>query len=184
MSDMYITMMSVIIAGILNMIFVKTSEFYKNNKTPINEKMFGKNKTWTGFISMIVFSIISQVLWGAICNELGITQRSELYVNYENEMIYNIIVGAAFGFMYMLFELPNSFIKRRFDIPEGKTVKGLKGSVFFVIDQTDSMLGVMLVLVLISNIGLHKYIMYTMLGAVTHIAVNTVLYTLKIRKNL
>jgi len=32
----------------------------------------------------------------------------------------NALVGFALGFAYVLFELPNSFIKRRLDIAPGK----------------------------------------------------------------
>ena len=88
------------------------------------------------------------------------------------------------GLAYMIFELPNSFIKRRIDIPDGKTVKGFRGTIFFIVDQIDSMLGVMLVLKLLSNITLFQYIHYVMLGGLTHIAINIILYKLKIRRNL
>jgi hypothetical protein len=51
-AGMYITMMPVILAGIFNMIFVKTG-FYKKRRTPIDgghvyrdgKRIFGDNKT-------------------------------------------------------------------------------------------------------------------------------------------
>jgi hypothetical protein len=93
-------------------------------------------------------------------------------------------VGTVMGVAYMLFELPNSFIKRRLEIPDGKTERGVKGKIFFVIDQLDSMFGVILVLVVVSKISLLQYINYVLLGGLTHICVNLVLYKLKIRRNL
>ena len=53
-----------------------------------------------------------------------------------------------------------------------------------MIDQIDSLLGVVLLLVLFAGITPAQYVQYLLLGAVTHIALNAVLYTLKIRKNL
>ena len=88
------------------------------------------------------------------------------------------------GFAYMLFELPNSFIKRRIDIPSGKTICGSKGRFFFLIDQVDSLIGVGAVFVLLTPTPLWQYFLYIVLGALTHITVNLILYKTHIRKNL
>ena len=84
----------------------------------------------------------------------------------------------------MLCELPNSFIKRRLQIAPGRTGKGWIGIVFFLIDQIDSLVGVMLVLFLVADISLAKYFAYILLGALTHIAVNLLLYAIKVRRNI
>ena len=109
---------------------------------------------------------------------------SDLYSVYNNTILYNSFVGFIFGLIYMISELPNSFIKRRLDIKAGKTDKGIKGLVFFIIDQIDSLVGVSLLIFLLSNITLWKSVGYVALGAITHITVNIVLYLLKVRKNL
>ena len=88
------------------------------------------------------------------------------------------------GFAYMICELPNSFIKRRIDIKPGKTDNGIKGFIFLIIDQIDSLIGVVLVLNIISDISIVKSIMYVILGAFTHISINYILYKLKIRRNI
>ena len=84
----------------------------------------------------------------------------------------------------MLFELPNSFIKRRINIIPGKTDKGVKGVVFFVIDQIDSLIGVFLVLKLLSGIIWSKYFLYLLVGGLTHITINLMLWLIGIRRNL
>ena len=84
----------------------------------------------------------------------------------------------------MIFELPNSFIKRRLNISAGKSGKGLIGIIFFVVDQTDSMLGVMFVLALFTDIGIWGYWQYVITGIFTHIVVNFILLMLKVRKNI
>lgn len=188
---MYLTMSPLILAGISNMIFTKTS-FYKKYKYPIDgykttkggSRIFGDNKTWIGFVSMVMFYCIFQVGCGMVCNTLKLNHYNELYNIYENSLVFNLIFGILAGLVYMLLELPNSFIKRRISIPSGRTVGGFKGILFFIIDQVDSLLGVMLLLMLFSNIGYFGYFRYLMVGALTHIFINSVLYILKVRKNL
>lgn len=189
---MYITMMPVILAGISNMVVVKRKWFQKRAK-PMDggkelkdgKRILGNNKTWLGFFTMIGCSIVTHIVWGLICRLFtGMQSMNQLYLCYENTLLYNTVVGAVMGVAYMVFELPNSFIKRRLDIPDGKTEKGFKGKLFFVIDQLDSMFGVIWVLVVVSNINLLEYINYVLLGGLTHICVNLVLYKLKIRRNL
>lgn len=189
--NMYITMLPVIMGGILNMIFTKCS-LYQRLKTPIDcnlslkdgKRLFGDNKTWIGFFSMILFCCISQIAEGVVLDITDMSRCNEFYLFYDNTPAYNIIIGILLGFAYMLFELPNSFIKRRLDIPAGKTVKGKRGIFFFLFDQIDSLIGVMLILFFVSKISFAKYLLYVLLGGFTHIFVNAVLYAFKIRKNL
>ena len=190
-SNIYLTMMPLILAGIFNMIFTKT-RIYKNNKFPIDfgknfvdgKRIFGDNKTWIGFISMILFCIIFQVIWGRITGYFNFENNNELYIIYENTICFNILIGFLFGFTYMICELPNSFIKRRINIIPGKTDKGLKGILFFIIDQIDSLIGVFFVLMLFNGMSLSRYFLYLFLGALTHIIINLILFCLKIRRNV
>ena len=84
----------------------------------------------------------------------------------------------------MICELPNSFIKRRINIIPGKTDKGIKGILFFVIDQIDSLIGVFFVLMLLNNMSFYRYLLYLFIGALTHIVINLILFCLKIRRNV
>lgn len=188
--NIYITMMPLILAGIINMVFTKT-KLYRKNKCPIDlgknfidgKRLFGDNKTYIGFISMILFCIIFQVIWSIICKYLGFENNNELYFIYENTIHFNILIGFLFGFTYMICELPNSFIKRRINIMPGKTDKGIKGIIFFVIDQIDSLIGVFFVLMLFNGMSLSRYLLYLFVGALTHISINLLLYGLRIRRN-
>ena len=188
--NMYITLMPVILAGIMNMIFTKTS-IYKKYRSPIDcnkklkdgKRIFGDNKTWIGFFSMIIFGSLSQILWGIVC-KIFFSGRNYIYLNVENTILNNILIGAILGATYVIFELPNSFIKRRIDIKPGKTEKGIKGIVFYIIDQIDSIIGVTLSLTIWCEIPFWQFILYIIVGGATHIIVNLVLYKLKIRKNI
>lgn len=190
MVTMYNTMMPLIFGGVLNMVFTKTP-LYKKAKTPIDagktfrgKRIFGDNKTVIGFISMIVFCCISQVAWGLLNHYAGWDQYNESFNRYGNTVLYNVILGLIYGFVYMISELPNSFVKRQLDIEAGKTDKGFKGFVFFLVDQIDSLVGVMAVLWIVAGFPFWKYLAYVALGGATHILINVTLYKLHIRKNL
>lgn len=189
---MYITLMPVILAGIFNMVFTKTALYSKLRK-PIDggrklkdgKEIFGKNKTWIGFFSMILFGVISQILWGYLCNQVPFLQdKNYIYYNTENTFLNNVIIGAMLGFAYVICELPNSFIKRRLDITPGKTKNGFIGKLFFIIDQIDSIIGVTFVLSFWYKMPLYQFFLFIALGGITHIVVNLILYTVKIRKNI
>ena len=188
---LYITMLPLILSGVVNMLFAKTP-IYKKYKVPIDnnknwfdgKRIFGDNKTVIGFISMLVFSIIFQVLWGYVGELCQLNSQNDWYLIYSNSIKYNVVSGFLVGFVYMLFELPNSFIKRRINIIPGKTDKGIKGIVFFVIDQIDSLIGVFLVLKLLSGMAWSKYFLYLLVGGLTHITINLMLWLMGIRRNL
>lgn len=185
----YVTIMPVVLGGIINMFFVRTN-FYKKHKSPIDRgatlsdgrRIFGDNKTWVGFFGMIVFTIMAQIVFGYL--DKFLPQGSYIYTYYDNNLIYNALVGFFLGLSYVVCELPNSFIKRRISIPDGKTASGAKGLLFFLVDQIDSLLGAGLVLAVVSHLTIVEYFIFILVGAGTHIFVNLCLFMLKIRKNL
>lgn len=172
------------------MLFTKT-QLYKRLKLPIDfgrnmsdgKRIFGDNKTWIGFISMILFCSLFQVAGGMLCNNFRLNEMNDLYRCNDNNIVFSMCFGCLIGFIYMLCELPNSFIKRRLNIAPGTTKTGLVGAIFFIIDQIDSLVGVMFVLYLFSDFGLLKYVSYVCIGAATHIVINSLLYLMKVRKN-
>lgn len=191
LSGMYLTMSPLICGGIANMLFTKT-RWYRQCKAPIDggkrwkdgERIFGDNKTWIGFVSMIVVCTAFQIFCGWICKQYSLNEMNDLYRSQPNTVGVNALFGATVGFVYMLCELPNSFLKRRLRIEPGKTGRGAVGILFFVIDQIDSLVGVMLVLLLVAQISVVKYVAYVLVGAVTHIGINLLLYISKVRKHI
>lgn len=189
---MYITTLPVILAGILNMLVVRR-KWFKDRARPIdggrllgdNKRIFGDNKTGLGIVTMVVCSMATHVVFGILCKNMVYLQSlNQLYLYHENTPGYNLFVGAVMGLAYMGFELPNSLIKRRLGIGEGETQKGVKGRIFLVIDQIDSLFGVIFVLVILAGISVKQYFGYIALGGLTHFTVNLILYKLRIRRNL
>lgn len=190
--EMYVTLMPVIFAGILNMVWVKlpylsswSKPIDKNKNFYDDKRIFGANKTWKGFIGMIIFAIISTIIWGLICSKLQyLNANNYLYRNNDNSLTYNIYIGFLLGLAYALLELPNSFLKRRINIVPGKTLKGLKSIFFVLLDQADSIFGCVLVIAFVYPMSFKFYIAYVCLGALTHIVINMCLYLAKLRKNM
>ncbi len=189
--SMYITLLPPIIAGILNSIFCKLSIFQKLS-VPIDGKknlwdgkrIFGDNKTWKGLLGYIILNIIMTVICGLIYNGCGLEGYSYIYLSVENSILNNIGIGFLLGLGYSLFELPNSFLKRRLDITPGKTIKGFTKVFFIFLDQADSVFGCVLVVCLFYDMTIGFYFLYVLVGAITHIVVNMLLYFMKLRKNM
>ena len=188
---MYITLLPAIISGILNMIWCKLP-ILSSLKVPMDfkkkfrdgKRIFGDNKTWKGFIGYLILNTLCSIIWGFICKIGNFSHLNYFYVNNSNTILFNLFIGFLLGLGYSLFELPNSFLKRRFNIVEGKNPEGLKKYIFIFLDQADSVFGCCLVVWLFYNLGIKLYLLYVLLGAVTHILVNMLLYFLHLRKNM
>ncbi|MFA5658618.1 MAG: CDP-archaeol synthase [Oscillospiraceae bacterium] len=189
---MYITLLPAILAGILNMIWCRLPvlttinvpiDFRKNFSD--GKRIFGDNKTWRGFVGMMLLGCICAVLWGFLCdtNE-HLTAHNYFYARYDNTFSYNIIIGLLIGLSYALFELPNSFIKRRLNIVPGKTHSGILKIFFIFFDQADSLFGCVLIICIFYPMTLWFYMLYVFIGAATHIVINTLLYFCGLRKNM
>ncbi len=188
---MYITLLVPIIAGIVNSIFCKTKYFSFlskpmdfNKKYKDGKRIFGDNKTWKGFFGYILFNIIFAIIFSFIWKYTNLERLNFFYINHSNTLIYNLLIGFLIGLFYALFELPNSFLKRRLDITPGKSLKGKKKVFFIILDQADSVFGVALVVWMFYPIGIWIYLLYVVLGTVTHLLVNMMLYFMHLRKNM
>ena len=188
---MYVTLVPVILAGILNMIWVKLPVLKFLSK-PVDfgkdfvdgKRIFGDNKTWKGIAGYLLFNTVFTLLWGLILRGSALEKWDFFYITHDNTFSYNLLVGVLLGLGYSLFELPNSFLKRRFDIKPGKSVSGLTKVFFIFLDQADSIFGVALVVWLLYDLGVLLYLLYVLIGAATHLILNMLLYFMKLRKNM
>ena len=188
---LYVTLLSAIIAGLVNSIFCKLNvlEFFKkpidnNLKLKDGKRLFGDNKTWKGLIGYIILNSVFAILFGFIWKLTKLEHLNYFYINHHNTIPYNLLIGALLGLFYALFELPNSFIKRRIGIEEGKTTKGFFKIFFVFLDQADSIFGMALVVWMFYPIGIWIYLLFVIIGAITHIVLNILLYLFHVRKNM
>ena len=132
-----IVLVPLIITSIIHMIVVKLN-WLNFVKIPIWENGFGENKTWRG------------VLIVPIANAIILYTISIFYPTYvENAFLLGFLLGIS----YLLFELPNSFVKRKMGIKPGERATSNK-VLFFVLDKTDSAFGVTLTYYFMMNISL------------------------------
>ena len=187
-----ITMFPVILGGIANMIFTKTNT-YKKLAKPIDNglklwdgnELFGSHKTWIGALSMIFLCTLFQVIWGWVCRSFSITLNQSC-LHYKWSIGLDVLIGCLLGITYIIFELPNSFIKRRLNISAGETASqtGWKQCVFTIVDQFDSMFGISLIPVIFSGAGILTYINFVIIGGLTHLIINVLLKMVRIRRSI
>ena len=134
------------IAGVIEAFLWKTSVFQLLN-FPIQTQWFGANKKWRGLISLPLAMLASVYLLHFIEKFIpNISQDAILFSDF------NLIeFGLLVGFVFNLSELPNSFIKRRLDIPPGDESSKL----FYVVDHIDSTYGVLILWYLYFHFPLH-----------------------------
>ena len=117
--------------------------------------VFGKNKTVRGAVVMI----LSTLFWTGVLDGLqaGLSLSEELrYI--PRDQLGTVGLGVVLGGAYILGELPNSFIKRQLDIGAGVAASGPLNWMFWLVDQIDSAVAVLLVLCLIQPPNVQVYL--------------------------
>ena len=163
---MYFLLLPAILGGVLNMVFVKLPVL-RSWQIPMDggktlkdgRRLFGDNKTWKGFFGMILTTSLSALLF------------------WRGAFRFSYLYGAWLGFAYVLFELPNSFIKRRLGFQAGKN----GGVVQTFFDQADSAIGYSLFLALVYPLTLSDILWLIVIATVTHYVFNVLLFFAKLR---
>lgn len=183
---LFLLFLPVILGGILNMIFVKIPflNFLKkpmdfSKKAKDGKRIFGDNKTWKGFLGMILGTILSALLMSFLGSQFPFLQEKSI-ISFEQRQFF--LEGFLLGLGYALAELPNSFIKRRINIAPGKNISGLKGLFFGFIDQVDSVIGSSLALMLILPLSWSDFLILIFMGAGIHYMINIGLYLVGLKK--
>ncbi|MDX1765456.1 MAG: CDP-archaeol synthase [Candidatus Saccharimonadales bacterium] len=190
--EMLVTLVPVIAAGVLNMVFVKTS-WLNRFKTPIDrgkvlkdgKRLFGDNKTWKGFWGMVVLTAFTAMIWGWIsAGSDSLMENNLLYRSYHNCLAFNVTIGALLGLAYVVFELPNSYFKRRRGVKAGQSPSGLRGIPYRVFDQIDSAIGVVIVIAFFWPMTVGYFLGFVAFAGIVHIVFNVLLYALKLKKEI
>lgn len=133
------------IAGVIEAFLWKTPIFQLLN-VPIQAQWFGANKKWRGLVSLPLAMLLSVYLLRWVESLLITPDNAILFSNFKL-----IEFGLLVGFVFNLAELPNSFIKRRLDIPPGDETNKL----FYFIDHMDSTYGVLILWYFYFHFPLH-----------------------------
>jgi len=188
--QMYVSLAPVIIAGILNMVWCSTRLAPALNRPLDNgavlkdgRRVLGDNKTWKGLVGMVVLGSVAFILWSLVPQNTALGQWDLFHERHAPSLAYDALVGALLGVAYALFELPNSFLKRRLDIAPGKESHGPRRWLFVFLDQIDSVLGCAVVLAILATISPQFVLGLIAVGAVTHILINMGLFAVGLRQN-
>jgi|CXWL01.1.fsa_nt_gi hypothetical protein len=142
-------------------------------------RLLGQNKTWRGLMAMplatgVVFWMLSQVR-----ESLPVWITSGMWALPPRDYFW---LGLWSGLGFMLGELPNSFMKRRLDIPPGEAPSGHRGALFcFVLDRIDSILGLLITLSLMQTIPWQTWFYLIVLGSLAHWLFSLLFFALKIK---
>lgn len=164
---LYIVLLPGILANVIHMFLVKNNVLEAFAK-PIHERFFGKNKTYRGFIVLTIFTALFAGLGAGFIENYSILKA--------------LAFGGVLGFTYALFELPNSYLKRRLGIKAGGAANRNK-LLFATLDKTDSTFGVSLVFFLLSDLTIQEGV-FLFVGSVgLHVMFSVLLVAIKVKKS-
>jgi CDP-archaeol synthase len=143
------------------------------------KRIFGDNKTYRGVVVVSLGTAVGFGLQSLILHRIASIRSIELF---DYAFFKSVALGAAVGVAAMLSELPNSFIKRRFEIEPGSAAKGWKGMVFYVYDQIDFLLGSWLVLAFVIPVTVERVLFSAGLLLVAHQLLSSAGYALGMRR--
>ena len=166
----YLLFLPMILANSLHMVMVKLNLFNGLN-IPISQDLFGNNKTMRGFL-------ILPILAGFV----GMT-GSLIAGPFQTSLFQDVLISFGMGFVYLLAELPNSYVKRRLGIENGGFSKNYR-VVQVIIDRADSLIGIFLFYYLVTDISLRDTIILFFWAMLISFSTSLLLYSLKIKKSI
>jgi len=137
-------------------------------------RVFGENKTWRGVVVMApatgaAFAIVAAAIPGG-ATAAGLWPLT--FVQYA-------VLGAWAGLGFMAGELPNSFLKRQFDVAPGcSPARDAWRQLSFVVDRLDSIAGLMLALVSVVSVPAMTWAYVAVIGPMVHFAFSALVFAL------
>ncbi len=136
-----------ILAGFLHLAVLKRDWLSDLRRAPLDfgwswrgHRLFGANKTWRGALVMVIGTAMACVLLESI-NQRWLHVNNPVPFAAARPALWGGLLGAG----YILGELPNSFLKRQLGIAPGAAGHGGLGALFWLVDQLDSLVGLLLV---------------------------------------
>jgi CDP-diglyceride synthetase len=136
----------IIASGLVHLVVMKLDLLPGLRRRPLDggysyrgRRLFGDNKTWRG--AVVTISTTSVAAW-ALAQLSACCWPLPTLVPFAET--HPLLWGALLGTGYIVGELPNSFAKRQLSIAPGGAGQGTAGRVFWVVDQLDSLAGMLL----------------------------------------
>ena len=169
-----ILFLPLLFAGVIHL-FVIHFDLLPFLKRPLSQKFFGENKTYRGFVVIGFLTFFGVFLTSII--ESYIPQAYQVGLGKQPYFL-----GFLLGVFAMLFELPNSFLKRRLGAKSGEHPQKYK-MFFYIFNQADSVIGCTLIYALFFDFGFTLLMAFFIYTSFMHLFVNLIFSFLKLRKN-
>jgi hypothetical protein len=140
--------------------------------------ILGSNKTWRGPLVMSTVAVLAVFLQSKLYSLRPFHTIS--IVDYSQTSW--LALGLALGLSYSLFELPNSFIKRRLGIPPGGLSRR-RAIVQYVVDQGDSAVGGTLALALFLGLRVETLLLVFGVGFVLHVVMDQLFFLFAVKRH-
>ncbi len=135
------------------------------------KRLFGNNKTWRGLLSGMALGGLVALLQRYGYNHVGFVQDIT-YLNYS--VIRVGLLGAMLGGGALLGDAVESFFKRQVGVPSGDR--------WFPFDQTDYIVGGLLVSLIAIRLPLFRYGIILLTWFVVHLLAGPTAYLLHLKK--
>jgi hypothetical protein len=162
-SELLALIVALVLAGVVQGAFI-ACDWLPGLAVPLDggayvrgHRIFGDNKTVRGALVMILATAVAAgVLFSMV-------------PPFSPEPSFGWpALGALMGFAYIVAELPNSFVKRQLDIAPGAETTGAGRWVQYVADQSDSVIGVVILIGLVTDLPGDQLVGLAVVGAATH----------------
>ena len=179
-----------IVSNVLHMVLVKKNGL-SSLCIPLNSTLFGPNKTLRGFLFVpfvngILYLVVNWPggwLLSGLSSEYYLQQEINIGdINFLNLLLMQVSIGAVYGLFYMLFELPNSWIKRRMGIASGESSTRFRWF-FTLLDKTDSAIGVSLFFGFLNDFNIEMLLQFFICASSLHFGISGLLVLSKIKKS-
>ena len=124
-------------------------------------RVFGRSKSWRG----IAVVVVATSLMTAVLGRFFAVPTA----------VPHWMTGALIGLGYAIAELPNSFVKRRLGWAEGTNGSGAIGTMSRIADQTDSVVGAILAMLLVYRPSALLILLLFVIGSFIHFLVDVAL---------
>jgi hypothetical protein len=178
----------VVIGGLIHVWAIKMNVWPGLAKKPLDggrcfrgRRWLGDNKTVRGALVMVLATVGCAALQSELVRRVETLRELSLI---DIESVPPLLWGTVLGIGYILGELPNSFLKRQLDIPPGGSATGIKGAVFWLADQLDSLLGVLVLMPLVWVPPLSVVLALLLVTLAIHPAVALLMFTLGLKNRV
>lgn len=150
-------------------------------RTVRGRSLFGANKTVRGVVVMVSATAAASVALAGIARRVpALAALAVTDLQHQRPVVWGLMLGIG----YVLGELPNSFAKRQLGIAPGEPAHGGLRALFWVVDQVDSLFGVLLVLSMVWVPPLDAALGLVALTLAVHPAMAAVMFGLGLKQRI